>query len=70
MEKRTKKVSINLTVEQYNTLVWLANQERRTLSELVALIVVDNSQKLFLEKHKKGEWSIPKFIPSNDVFDD
>lgn len=67
MEKRTMKVSINLTQEQYETLQWLATQERRTISELAALIVVDNSQRLFLERQPQGRWEIPTFCPRRYV---
>ena len=64
MGKRTKKISINLTEEQYQLLEWLAQNERRSLSELASFILVDNAQLLFLEKQPKGEWSIPTFVPS------
>ena len=45
--KRTNKVSINLTQEQFDILRTLANLERRTISELAALIVSDVSWSLF-----------------------
>ena len=64
MAKRTKKISVNLTEEQYAILDWLARHERRSVSELAALILVDNSQRLFEEKQPKGEWFIPTFIPT------
>lgn len=66
MTKRTKKISVNITEEQYQTLEWLAIHERRSLSELAALILVDNSQRLFEQKQPQGEWEIPSFIPLDD----
>ena len=64
MEKRTKKISVNLTEEQYNLIQWLATQERRTVSEIAFLILMDNAQQLFDERQPKGEWNIPQFVPS------
>ena len=61
MEKRTKKVSINLTQEQYELLEKLAIMERRTISELAALIVVDTSQQLYVEWQPKGEFDKARF---------
>ena len=63
MAKRTKKISVNLTEEQYDMLQWIATQERRSISELAALILVDNSQQLFNERQPIGEWEIPSFCP-------
>ena len=63
MAKRTKKVSINLTQEEWETLEWLSRQERRTISELAQMILVDNAQLLFLEKQPQGEITIPHYIP-------
>ena len=62
--KKTKKISINLTEEEFNVVQWLATQERRTISEMVALIVVDNSQRLFEERQPKGEWKKAHFCPN------
>ena len=64
MAKRTKKISVNLTEEEYNVIEWLARQHRRTVSEIASLILVDNSQRLFEEMQPKGRWSKPQFIPS------
>ena len=64
MAKRDRKISVNLTEEQYQTLEWLALQERRTISELAALVLVDNSQRLFEERQPQSEWVVPTFIPS------
>lgn len=64
MAKRIKKVSINLTEEEYQLLEWLAKKERRSISELSSLILMDNAQLLFNEKQEQGEWFIPQFIPS------
>ena len=65
MEKRVKKVSINLTQEQYDTLCWVADAERRSISELAALIVIDTTQMMFIDKQPKGTWERPKFIAPN-----
>lgn len=65
MGKRTKKISVNITEEQYQIIDWLARQTRRSVSEIAALILVDNSQQLFNEMQPKGEWFIPQFIPSS-----
>lgn len=67
MAKRTKKISVNLTEEEYNVVDYLARQTRRSLSEIAALILIDNSQRLFEEMQPKGEWYIPQFVPSQKV---
>lgn len=67
MEKRTKKVSVNITKEQYELLEWLATKERRSVSELAYLILMDNAQQLFIEKQPKGEWEIPSYCPTKIV---
>ena len=66
MAKRTKKISVNLTEDEYNVIDYLARHTRRSVSEVAALILVDNSQKLFEEMQPKGEWVIPQFIPSQE----
>lgn len=66
MAKRTKKISVNLTEDEYNVIDYLARHTRRSVSELAALILVDNSQKLFEEMQPKGEWFFPQFIPSQE----
>lgn len=63
MAKRTKKISINLTEEEYDLVQWLATQERRSISELAALILMDNAQLLFNEKQPSSKWEIPSYIP-------
>lgn len=62
--KRTNKVSINLTQEQYDILRTLADLERRTISELAALIVSDVSLSLFLERQQQGEMQQARFVPN------
>jgi hypothetical protein len=62
--KKIKKVSINLTEEQYDLLNALARMERRSVSELAALIVVDTSQVLFLERQEKGTIEVARFVPN------
>lgn len=62
--KKTKKVSINLTEEQYNLLNALARMERRSISELAALIVVDNTEILYQQRQPKGTWEVARFVPS------
>lgn len=69
MGKRTKKISVNITEEQYQIIDWLARQTRRSVSEIAALILVDNSQQLFNEMQPKGEWFIPQFIPTQKPID-
>lgn len=69
--KKTKKVSINLTEEQFNILSALARLERRTISDLAALIVVDNSRAMFLSKQEQGKMEEVRFVylspfPSTD----
>lgn len=59
--KRDNKVSINLTQEQYDLLSALARLERRSVSELAALIVVDTSKALFLDHQQKGTMTQAKF---------
>lgn len=61
MEKRTKKISINLTEEQYDIIVWLATHERRSIGETAALIIIDNSQALFNQLQTKPKWGKPNY---------
>lgn len=65
MAKRTKKISINLTEDEFNLLATLARVERRSISELAALIIVDTSQQLYFEKYGKGNLEVAHFYPSN-----
>lgn len=67
MPKRTKKISINLTEEEYNLIQWLATKERRSISELAALILMDNAQLLFNEKQPSAKWETPTFVPHRVV---
>lgn len=62
--KKIKKVSINLTQEEYDLLNALARLERRSVSELAALIVVDTSQQLFLDKQEKGTMEVAHYYSS------
>ena len=72
MAKRTKKISVNLTEEQYKIIEWIAKRTRRTISDVASLILVDNSRELFREMQPKGEFITPKFIPSKgtSIFSD
>ena len=63
--KRDNKVCINLTQEQFDVLQALAKMERRTLSELAALIVVDTSLCMFLDHQQKGTFEQARFCPNN-----
>ena len=67
MEKRTKKISLNLTEEQYNLIQWLATKERRSVSELAFLILIDNAAQLFAQRQEKGEWETPTFCPNKEM---
>lgn len=67
MAKKTKKISINLTEEEYRVIELLSQYERRSISELCALIVVDSSLVLFQQRQAKGEWSKPIFTPGAKV---
>ena len=60
------KISVNLTKGQYDTLEWLATQERRSISELAYLILVDNSQRLFNQRQPQGKWKKPTYIVNED----
>lgn len=68
MEKRNKKVSINITESEFQVLEWLAKKERRSVSELASLILMDNAILLFNECQPKGEWEVPTYIPNNKTF--
>lgn len=63
--KKDKKISINLTQEQYQLIEWLARETRRSISEVAALILIDNAQLLFNEMQVPGKWYKPQFIPHN-----
>ena len=65
MEKRTKKISVNLTEDQYQLIDWIARETRRSISEVAALILIDNAQLLFNEMQVQGEWERPQFTPHN-----
>ena len=47
--KRQKHICINLNDDEYNTLLFLANKERRKLAEYVYLIVIDSIDKNILD---------------------
>lgn len=74
MGKRTKKVSINITEEEYQLLEKLASHERRSVSELASLILMDNALLLYGEMQPKGKMSKVVFYcptleqESNDPF--
>lgn len=65
MAKKTKKISINLTEEEYRVVELLSQYERRSISELCALILVDTSLVLFQQRQAKGEWAKPSFNPGS-----
>lgn len=67
MAKKTKKISINLTEEEYRVIELLSIRERRSISEISALILVDNSLLLFQQTQTIGEWNKPIFIPGAKV---
>lgn len=64
MAKRNKKITINITEEYYKMLEHLAKGERRSNSELAALILCDNVQELFLQNQKHGDFKKVEYIPS------
>ena len=60
MGKKEKKISINLTEEDYKLLERLSVRERRTISELCALIVMDNARLLLSQDSSKRITYVPK----------
>ena len=74
MGKRTKKISINITEEEFQLLEKLASHERRTISELASLILMDNALLLYGEMQPKGKMSQVVYYcptleqPSNALF--
>ena len=59
--KRDKKISINLTSEQFAILEKLAIMERRSISELTALIVIDTSYQLFIDRQPQGTMEVARY---------
>lgn len=67
--KKTKHITINLTEDQYNYIVFLSNQYRRTETETATLILIDNAERLFIEvqrQQQQQQFKPAHFIPSNE----
>ena len=47
--KRNKHVLINLTEDQYNALVFIANKENRKISDSAYLIIIESINKNILK---------------------
>ena len=61
--KKTRKISVNLTEDDYSMIEKLANLERRTVAELCALILVDNAWQLWLQKNSTTTLEKATFVP-------
>lgn len=46
--KRNKHILINLSEDQYNKLLFIANSQRRKISDAAYLILIDNIESLIL----------------------
>ncbi len=66
--KKTEHITINLTVEEYDYIKALAKIERRSITEIAKLILVDNAIKLFLDIHTNNDFKPAKYIPNKDNF--
>ena len=47
--KRIKHITINLTQDQYNCLLFIAERERRKISDLAYLLLSDNIESLIIK---------------------
>ena len=65
--KKTKKISVNLTEDDYSMIEKLANLERRTVAELCALILVDNAWQLWLQKNSTTTLEKATFVPFQKI---
>lgn len=46
--KKIKHITLNLTEDDYNSLLFIANNQRRTATQTAYLILIDNLNKLVL----------------------
>jgi len=65
--KKTRKISVNLTEDDYSMIEKLANLERRTVAELCALILVDNAWQLWLQKNSTTTLEKATFVPFQKI---
>ena len=65
--KKTRKISVNLTEDDYSMIEKLANLERRTVAELCALILVDNAWQLWLQKNSTTTLEKAIFVPFQKI---
>lgn len=49
MDKRNKHILINLTEDQYNQLLFIADKERRKLADMAYIILTDSIDNLTLK---------------------
>jgi len=66
--KKSNHITINLNDNEYSLIKKLAALERRSISELCYLILIDNANLLFLDKQSKPEFKPAVFIPLNKEF--
>ena len=66
-QKKLKQVNISLTEDDYLILKTIALYERRSISDIARLILVDNALLLFKEKYN-NDFKKAHFIPH--MYDD
>lgn len=65
-QKKNKHITINMTLDDYNQLKTLARLLRRNITELASMILIDNTNRLFIEYHYKDNFKPVVFIPESE----
>ena len=68
-DKYKKQVNIALDDNDYVLLKTIALLERRSISEIARLILIDNAKKLYSDKYVnfKPAYFIPGVLPGDDI---
>lgn len=63
--KRKNHITINLNDDEYNLIKKLAAADRRSVSDIAYLILIDNALLLYQSKQGNAEFKPAQFIPLN-----
>lgn len=68
-QKKNKQVNISLDDDDYILLKTIAMLERRSISDIARLILIDNARLLYNERYVsiKPAYFIPGMLPGNDA---
>ena len=68
-QKKNKQVNISLDDDDYALIKTIAFLERRSVSDIARLILIDNAKKLYNDKYVsfKPAHFIPGVLPGDDI---